>query len=347
MRTRRLCTITLLVLALHAIAWQLAHGGLPAFAPARAGVRTFAVVSVPQGGEVPGRIDGAPRAAMGTPERAVAAAPAPAARSGGRVTRARRVPAGDGGAAPAAPTPARAPPWPVYATQAPPSIALRYRLLQSATGPASAPLGGRATLEWTNADGAFGLRLATAVDGRPPRAWESTGRFDAAGLAPGRLVERERGRDRRSVTFDRDDARVRFSSAPGVLPVAPGAQDRWSWMAQLAAIAEADARRGGAPERRGTTAGPWTLQVAGLRGDLERWTFHVLPTGPPPPLPGNELSAMGDRAPGLLHVLRASERPYDLRIEAWLSPALHHFPAALRMSTPPGPWSLTLVQSGT
>jgi hypothetical protein len=32
-----------------------------------------------------------------------------------------------------------------------------------------------------------------------------------------------------------------------------------------------------------------------------------------------------------------------LRIEAWLSPALHHFPAALHMSTPPGPWSLTLT----
>jgi hypothetical protein len=44
----------------------------------------------------------------------------------------------------------------------------------------------------------------------------------------------------------------------------------------------------------------------------------------------------------LLHVLRAPEQPYDLRIEAWLSPSLHHLPAGLRMSTPPGPWSLSL-----
>jgi hypothetical protein len=44
----------------------------------------------------------------------------------------------------------------------------------------------------------------------------------------------------------------------------------------------------------------------------------------------------------LLHVLRATQRPYDLRIEAWLSPALHHLPAGLRMSTPPGRWSLSL-----
>jgi hypothetical protein len=27
-----------------------------------------------------------------------------------------------------------------------------------------------------------------------------------------------------------------------------------------------------------------------------------------------------------------------------LSPSLHHLPAGLRMSTPPGPWSLSLWQ---
>jgi hypothetical protein len=46
----------------------------------------------------------------------------------------------------------------------------------------------------------------------------------------------------------------------------------------------------------------------------------------------------------LLHVVRIPEQPYDLRIEAWLSPSLHHLPAGLRMSTPPGTWSLSLWQ---
>jgi len=113
-------------------------------------------------------------------------------------------------------------------------------------------------------------------------------------------------------------------------------QDRWSWIAQLAAIAEAQAARGPPPDH-------WDVQVAGLRGDVERWTFRVLPPGEPPPeLRGNDLSAPGDRAPALLHVLRATEQPYDLRVEAWLAPSLHHLPAALRLSTPPGPWSQCL-----
>ena len=236
-----------------------------------------------------------------------------------------------------------APAWPVYATRPPASVTLHYALAQRTGAAASAATVGQATLEWTNAGEAFTLRLATAAEGRPPRDWESVGGFDAAGVAPLRLVERERGRDRRAINFDRDAGRVRFSGAPGAPGTAPGVQDRWSWVAQLAAIAEAGARSG-------RLAGPWHLQVAGLRGDLERWTFRVLPPDVPPPelAPrGNELSGAGDRAPALLHVLRATERPYDLRIEAWLSPSLHHFPAGLRLSTPPGPWSLSLWQRST
>ena len=338
------------MLVLHAIGWQLAAGALPPFAAARAGVRLFALVSVPQGAQVPFERRAADARAPGVvpafdaqalpAPRAPALAPGPE-RASSRVTPASRAPAGAGGALSALAPAANAPAWPVYATRAPPSLSLRYAVAQQVSAAASAPAAGSAVLEWSNSGGAFTLRLAAAVAGRPPRDWESTGRFDSAGVAPEHLVERERGRDKRSVSFDHDGARVRFSSAPGALAVAPGAQDRWSWIAQLAAIAEAGARRHG-------LAGPWTLQVAGLRGDLERWTFRVLPPDRPPPGPsGNELSAPPDRAPGLLHVLRAPDRPYDLRIEAWLSPDLHHFPAALRMSTPPGPWSLTLTQPGT
>jgi hypothetical protein len=240
-------------------------------------------------------------------------------------------------------TSAHAPPWPLYATQAPPSTVLHYALVQHPGDAASATRGGDASLEWARTGDTFTLRLALAPADRPPRDWESRGRVDATGVAPLRLVERERGRDKRTINFDREGGRVRFSGASGALDIAPGAQDRWSWVAQLAAIAEAGARRG-------RLEGPWELQVAGLRGELERWTFQVIPLGDPPPElgpQGNELSAPGDRAPALLHVLRATDRPYDLRIEAWLSPSLHHFPAGLRLSTPPGPWALALWQRGT
>ena len=322
MRTRRLFVLTLVVLSAHAIGGLLASGGMPRFASWRAGTRAPANVSTAAGARVPLTLV-QPAPAHGAAPAALPARP-PATSAPGRPR------------APAAP-------WPTYATRAPASIALHYALVQRTHAAASAATGGEAALEWTNTGTAFSLRLATAAEGRPPRDWESSGGFDAAGVAPRRLAERERGRERRTIAFDRDGGRVRFSGAPGALPFSPGAQDRWSWVAQLAAIAEAGARRG-------RLVGPWHLQVAGLRGDLERWTFRVLPPGDLPPelaSQGNELSTPGDRAPGLLHVLRATEHPYDLRIEAWLSPSLHHFPAGLRMSTPPGPWSLSLWQRST
>ena len=355
MRTRRLFVLTLVVLLLHAIGWRLASRGAPRFDAARLGLRTLASVSVPMGARVPftlvepaPKVDAATRSAkMHGPEsvlmpvRARSRASPAAGRSRAPGAPTPRLPAGDGGSRPADTVADAA--WPVYPTRPPVSVTLHYALVQRTHAAASAATEGLATLEWTNAGTAFTLRLATAVEGHPPRDWESTGGFDVAGVAPLRLVERERGRDRRSIDFDRDAARVRFSGAPGAPSTAPGAQDRWSWVAQLAAIAEDGARRG-------QLAGPWHLQVAGLRGDLDRWTFRVLPPGEPPPelrSQGNELSASGNRAPALLHVLRATERPYDLRIEAWLSPSLHHFPAGLRMSTPPGPWSLSLWQRST
>jgi len=325
MRTRRLCGLTLAVLAAHAIAWQLAAGGGPALAPARAGVHRVALVSV------------APRAQAAAAPSGVAiepeAARAPAA-ARPRVTPARRVPTGAGGALRRVAPEAAA--WPTYATRLPPSATLHYALVQ--TG-AAASAAGTAELEWRRDAATFSLRLAAAVGDRPAREWQSTGGFDAAGVAPSRLVERERGRDRRAVGFDRAGGVVRLASGPGAPAVAPGAQDRWSWVVQLAAIVEAAASRHERPTR-------WDLQVAGLRGELERWTFRVLPPGDPPPelRQGNQLSGRPDQAPALLHLLRATEQPYDLRIEAWLSPSLHHLPAGLRMSTPPGPWSLSLWQ---
>jgi len=351
------------VLALHALAWHLATAGLPRFAPAAAGVRRIALVSVPQPAAptppaappiapkpvqmpapaagrafTPGRRTAAlaratPEARMPEGARARTRASTPAAQAPTAATAAVMGATGAGGTRRASPTDARD--WPVYPTRPPPSATLRYALVQSGVASAAA---GSAALEWRREGTDFSLRLAVATGARAPREWQSTGTFDAAGVAPLRLVERERGHDKRALQFDRDGGRVHFSGSRGTSAVARGAQDRWSWIAQLAAIAEAQSRHGAPPDH-------WDLQVAGLRGDVERWTFRVLPQGDPPPeLQGNDLSATGNRAPALLHVLRATDQPYDLRIEAWLSPTLHHLPAGLRMSTPPGPWSLSLWQ---
>jgi hypothetical protein len=337
MRTRRLFGLTLVVLALHVLACWLAASGVPHLAVPAAGLRRVAIVRL-SGGV-------APAATLAMPNPL-----APASRSAPPRVRLRTGPdahlhpsprTGEGGAAPSGAATAAA--WPVYATRVPPSTSVRYRLVEGAPAAGAARDDGHAELEWRREAGLYALRLATAPPGRPQREWNGNGAFDAAGVAPERLAQRERGRDTRAINFDRDSGRVRFSGASGAPPFAPGAQDRWSWVAQLAAIAEAGAAGGHAV----AADTRWDLQVAGLRGELDRWTFRVLADARPPPelqAQGNDVSSGPDRAPALLHVLRAPEHPYDLRIEAWLSPSLHHLPAGLRMSTPPGPWSLSFWQ---
>ena len=42
-----------------------------------------------------------------------------------------------------------------------------------------------------------------------------------------------------SVNFLPEDGLIRFSASTQAQPLAPATQDRWSWIAQLAAITEA------------------------------------------------------------------------------------------------------------
>ena len=359
MRALRLCGLTLAVVAAHLIAWRIAIGGWALPMPARAGVHWISMALALQRSVVPTSAPAAPPAAFDrrvatvqpsapAPEDESRVAPTPRPRASTMPTR-----SGDGGRAHHGD--ATAPMPPVYPTRAPPSASLRY-VLVSGDAHAGAATSGIAWLDWARDTTRFSLRVVLEPGRAAPREWVSAGGFDAAGVAPTRLAERERGRDKRAINFDRTGGQVRFSGATQAQPLAPGTQDRWSWVAQLAAIAEAAATsmdgRGRRPAasanaaprgiRVGTT---WAIEVAGLRGELERWVFRVLPDIDLPAEAGsrrNDSSAAGDREPALLHVLREPERPYDLRVEAWLSPALHHLPVGLRMSTPPGGWSISL-----
>ena len=372
MRALRLCGLTLAVVAAHLIAWRIALGGWTLPMPARAGVRWISMAPTMQRGAVPTPAP-APATAPAAFERQLAASPAPEPEFAATIDRDAVAPpprphspiaiaqarAGDGGRARHAGAPA--PMQAIYPTRAPPSAHLRYALV-SGDAHASAAAPGTASLDWARDAANFSLRVAFEPGHAAAREWVSAGGFDAAGVAPTRLAERERGRDKRAINFDRADGRVRFSGATLAQPLAPGTQDRWSWIAQLAAIAEAagttaDERGAGrdpgsgrvastnAPRRRIHAGTTWAIEVAGLRGEMERWVFRVLPDTGLPPEAGpqrHDSSGAAGRAPDLLHVVREPERPYDLRVEAWLSPALHHLPAGLRMSTPPGSWSIAL-----
>lgn len=222
-------------------------------------------------------------------------------------------------AAPSAPAAAPAPPAapveaggeapPVYATRLPPPLHLRYDLRRGAMSAA-------ADLVWQPGSESYEASFEGSMLGLPVIAWTSRGRFDAAGIAPERFVDRRRARSAQAANFQRAIGRVTFSGSGEQHPLLPGAQDRLTWLLQLAGIVAA------APER----FGPGTkiaMQVVGARGDAEIWTFDV---------ERRESTAVArQRIEGALHLRREPRKPFDTRADVWLDPARHHVPARVRL----------------
>ncbi|QPF71934.1 DUF3108 domain-containing protein [Roseateles sp. DAIF2] len=205
----------------------------------------------------------------------------------------------------AAPAPAATPVF-----KPPPTLHWLYRLRQGDED-------GAARLQWQRNPDQYQARLERELPGRALPAWSSRGGFDAAGLAPERFAEQRGERERQAINFRREQGLISFSASRAQLALPPGAQDRLSWMLQLAALLEADAalRQPGAR---------LSLPVAGQRGELNEWQFEVLeredltlPVGP--------ISAA-------LRLRREALGPYDARIEVWLDPARHYLPVRLRHS---------------
>jgi hypothetical protein len=226
-------------------------------------------------------------------------------------------------AAPVKATPAvapdPAPPWPpaaaggtappVYPTRLPPAVTLQYAVQREGAVRAG---GLQAELRWRPADdGRYELTMSLAATG-----WASVGMVDEHGLAPERQVETRRGREVRAANFQRDSGRITFSGPQLEFPLLPGAQDRLSWLLQLAAVLEANPGLAGA-------GGEVTLFVAGPCGDAGPWTFKSQ---------GAETAELPAGATaGAVHLRRSPDRPYDTRVDVWLDPARHHLPVRLRL----------------
>lgn len=207
---------------------------------------------------------------------------------------------------------AGAPP-PVWTTRVPGDFALAYAVRRGEEAPRPA------TLRFESREGRYTLQLQLAAGGRGPEQ-ASQGRLEPGGLAPERYVDRRRARAAAAANFDPTGARITYSGAAAVQPLFPGTQDRLSWLVQLAAVLEADPARAPPGARL-------PLYVSGARGDAQLWTFEVRS---PTPQDGS-----GDTGARLVYLVREPQRPYDLRVEAWLDPAQQHLPARLRLTPVP------------
>ena len=195
---------------------------------------------------------------------------------------------------------------PVYATLPPPPATLQFEMRRGMAV-------GQAQLEWQpGADqDHYRLTLQGSAVGAPAIGWASQGGFDAAGVAPLRYTESRRGRDVRAANFQRDSGRITYSGPAIEHPLVAGAQDRLSWMVQLAAVLAANP----ALAEPDAQVSMW---VAGSRGDAEVWTFTVqgrvaldLPIG---------------HIDNAVHLVREPRRPYDTQVQVWLDPQRHHLP---------------------
>lgn len=201
-------------------------------------------------------------------------------------------------------------PPPLYATQLPPPMTLRYELRRGR-------LSGSGDLHWRPEAGRYSLRLDGSVMGLSVLTQDSSGTLDAHGLAPERFTDQRARRPMVAANFEREAGRIRFSGPSHELPWQAGVQDRLSWMVQLAAVAQAEPQRLGAGERI-------VMQVVGARGDASTWAFRSL---------GAETLTLFSAPLPTVHLLREPRHPYDTRVEVWLDPARHHLPVRAVMGS--------------
>jgi hypothetical protein len=216
----------------------------------------------------------------------------------------------------AVPTPAvqggppQAPEVPVYPTRIPAAAVLTYDLRRGL-------FSGTGELSWRPEGDRYAARLEGRVAGLTLLEWSSQGRFDSAGLAPDRYVERRRTGSRQAANFQRDAGKVTYSGPAHEHPLVRGAQDRLSWMLQIAAIAQAR------PEAvaRDATVSMW---VSSARGDGDVWTFRSY---------GAQRLDLAGSAVQAVKLERLPREPYDTRVEVWLEPTRGYLPVRARLTS--------------
>jgi hypothetical protein len=199
---------------------------------------------------------------------------------------------------------------PVYPTRIPGAFRFVYQMSRGL-------ISGRGELALRLTADGYEAKLEGSVAGFSILEWTSRGAFDEAGFAPLRFTDQRRGRGVQAANFQRANHRIIYSGSKVEAPLPPGAQDRLSWMLQLAAIAQARPERLAEGERI-------TLFVSGARGDADAWSFQVgartrleTPAG----------------AAQVVPLLREPRKEYDMRAQVWLDPARDYLPVKARLQS--------------
>ncbi|HEY9064416.1 MAG TPA: DUF3108 domain-containing protein, partial [Burkholderiaceae bacterium] len=216
----------------------------------------------------------------------------------------------------AAPASSAEEPIPHYRTRMPAGATLRYQVSRGV-------LHGSGELQWRPQGDQYELKLESKLGGMTLLTQVSSGGFDAEGIAPVRFTDTRIRRATVAANFQREagrDGKITFSGSSQELPLAPGVQDRISWMVQLAAIVAAQ------PNLR-TPGAKVVMQVVGANADASVWSFRCA---------GSETIETGIGPIDALKYVR-EPRPgaYDTTAQAWLDPKHHFLPARATLRSGP------------
>ena len=209
---------------------------------------------------------------------------------------------------------------PLYRTRMPPAAALHYDLKRGM-------LSGNGDLIWRPAGKRYELRLEGRVAGVTILTQTSQGGFDEAGIAPVRYTDQRIRGGVQAANFQRERGKITYSGPSTEFPLAAGAQDRLSWMIQLAAVCNAE------PQRL-VAGGKVVFFISGARGDADVWVFRFA---------ARESIATGSGRVNAVKFTREPRKPYDTQVEVWLDPARQFLPVRAKLATPPSGDALELV----
>ncbi|MEO8935331.1 MAG: DUF3108 domain-containing protein [Burkholderiaceae bacterium] len=185
---------------------------------------------------------------------------------------------------------------------------------------------GIGSIDWTIDDGHYRSDLKATLQMLFIRidvlALHSEGAITPAGLAPDRYTETPRKRATVATSFNRDARQsVTFSSSQSSVPLVAGVQDRLSVLFQIGGLLLANAEQGAA-------GGHIQIPVAGIRGEVENWTFASQ---------GVEAIETGAGPLSTTH-LRRSPKPgsNDRTIDVWIAQQNGGYPARVLYTEPNG-----------
>ncbi|WP_157122978.1 DUF3108 domain-containing protein [Pandoraea vervacti] len=198
----------------------------------------------------------------------------------------------------------------------PPSVTLTYDALMNGVRNQTGQL------HWVNDNGHYRLRISVPILFFGTFEFISEGGYDVNGIAPSRYVEK-RGRRAEYVTDFRREATptLQFSRSGQSLPLAPGAQDRFSVMMQLAGYAR------GNPERYTQVGVTHEFTVVDTDSS-EVWPVQYV---------GSETMTTPQGYLETRHFTRLPRKAGDeRRVDIWLAPSLDWLPVRVKQTEPSG-----------